>query len=84
MGPELVQITTENLCIVQANMKAAQDRQRSYANLKRADIEYKVGEKVFLRISPWKGVLRFGKHGKLSPRFVGPYEVIEHVGLVAY
>ncbi|XP_057999080.1 uncharacterized protein LOC131177918 [Hevea brasiliensis] len=60
------------------------DRQKSYADLKRKDIEYEVGDKVFLKVLPWKKVLRFGKKSKLSPRYIGPYEVIEHVGLVAY
>ena len=67
LGPKLVQITMKNLRIIRANMKVAQDRQKSYANLKRADIEYNVGEKVFLKISPWKGVLRLGQHSKLKP-----------------
>ena len=61
LGPELVQITTDNLQVVRANLKTAQDRQKSYANLKRIDIKYEKGEKVFLKVSPWKGVLRFGK-----------------------
>ena len=52
--------------------------------MKRADIEFNVGDKVFLKIFPWKGVIRFGKRGKLSPRFIGPYEVIERIGPVAY
>ena len=61
LGPELVQITTDNLQIIKTNLKIAQDRQRSYANLKRTDIEFNVGDRVFLRISPWKGVIRFEK-----------------------
>ena len=65
-------------------MKAAQDRQKSYADLHKRDIEYVVGDKVFLKVSPWKGILRFGRHGKLSPRYIGPYKVIERVGLLAY
>ena len=52
--------------------------------MKRTDIEFVVGDKVFLKISPWKGVIRFGKRGKLSPRFIGLYEVIERIGPVAY
>ena len=56
----------------------------SYANLKRNDIEFEVGDKVFLKVSPWKKILHFGKKGKLSPRFIGPYEIIERVGPVAY
>ena len=65
-------------------MKAAQDRQKSYVDLHRRDIEYAVGDKVFLKVSPWKEILRFEKYGKLSPRYIGPYEVIERVGLLAY
>ncbi|XP_021617945.1 uncharacterized protein LOC110618988 [Manihot esculenta] len=67
-----------------SRLKAAQDRHKSYADLKRRDIEYNVGDKVFLRISPWKWVVRFGKCGKLSPRFIGPYEILERIRPVAY
>ncbi|GKD66782.1 hypothetical protein Tco_1308890 [Tanacetum coccineum] len=59
-------------------------RQKSYADLKRRLTEFEVGEKVMLKVSQWKGVIRFGKHGKLSPRFVGPFKVIERIGPVAY
>ena len=62
----------------------ATDRQKSYADMKRKDIRFKIGEKVFLKVSPWKKVMRFGKNGKLSPRFIDPYEGIEKVGPVAY
>ena len=84
VGPEIVQLTTEKIQLIRDRLKEAQDRQKSYADLKREPIEYNVGDKVFLKISPWKGVLRFGKRGKLSPRYIGPYEVIERVGPVAY
>ncbi|XP_057996486.1 uncharacterized protein LOC131175830 [Hevea brasiliensis] len=60
------------------------DRQKSYADLKRKDIDCEVGDKVFLKVLPWKKILRFGKKGKLSPRFIGPYEIIERAGSVAY
>ena len=66
------------------SLKVATDRQKSYADLKRKDIEYQVGDKVFLKLSPWKKVLRFGRKGKLSPRFIGPYEISERIGPVAY
>ena len=56
----------------------------SYANLKRKDIEYEVGDKVFLKVSPWRKILRFGRKRKLSPRFIGPYEILERVGPIAY
>nr|GFB74411.1 putative reverse transcriptase domain-containing protein [Tanacetum cinerariifolium] len=63
---------------------AARDRQKSYADLKRKPMEFQVGDKVMLKVSPWKGVVRFGKRGKLNPRYVGPFKVIERVGFVAY
>ncbi|GJW25463.1 hypothetical protein Tco_0039274 [Tanacetum coccineum] len=65
-------------------MQAARDRQKSYADLKRKPMEFQVGDKVMLKVLPWKGVVRFGKRGKLNPRYVGPFKVIERVGEVAY
>ncbi|GJS10682.1 hypothetical protein Tco_0367478 [Tanacetum coccineum] len=65
-------------------MQAARDRQKSYADLKRKPMEFQVGDKVMLKVSPWKGVVRFGKRGKLNPRYVGPFKVLEQVGSVAY
>lgn len=76
--------TTDKIDLIRSRLKAAQDRQKSYADLKRKDIDFNIGDKVFLKISPWKGIVRFGKHGKLSPRFIGPYKVIERIGPVAY
>ena len=84
IGPKLVKDTEEKVQIIQQRLKVVCDRQRSYANLKRKDIEYEVGDKVFLKVSPWKKILCFGRKGKLSPRFIGPYEVLERVGPVAY
>ena len=84
IGPELVKDTEEKVQIIQQRLKAACDRQRSYANLKRKDIEYEVGDKVFLKVSPWKKILHFGRKGKLNLRFIGPYEILERVGPVAY
>ncbi|GJU11480.1 hypothetical protein Tco_1133876 [Tanacetum coccineum] len=65
-------------------MQAARDRQKSYADLKRKPMEFQVGDKVMLKVSPWKGVVRFGKRGKLNPRYVGPFKVLGKVGEVAY
>ncbi|KAM6583139.1 hypothetical protein CsatB_010141 [Cannabis sativa] len=65
-------------------MVTAQSRQKSYADAKRRNVEFAVGDKVFLRVSPMKGVMRFGKRGKLSPRFIGPFEILDRVGQVAY
>ncbi|KAL5740018.1 hypothetical protein ACOSQ2_029198 [Xanthoceras sorbifolium] len=84
VGPDLIRQTEEKVKIIRDRLKVASDRQKSYADLKRKEIEYDVGEKVFLKVSPWKKVLRFGRKGKLSPRFIGPYEIIERVGPVAY
>ncbi|GJU87023.1 hypothetical protein Tco_1294569 [Tanacetum coccineum] len=82
-GPEIVQETIESF-IQFAEDAAARDRQKSYADLKRKPMEFEVGDKVMLKVSPWKGVVRFGKRGKLNPRFVGPFKVIKRVGDVAY
>ena len=70
--------------MIRERLRVTTDRQKSYANMKRKDILYEIGEKVYLKVSPWKKVMRFRKNGKLSPRFMGPYEVIEKVGPVAY
>ena len=84
IGPDLVKDTEEKVKIIQQRLKATSDRERSYANLKRKDIEYEVGDKVFLKVSLWKKILCFGRKGKLISRFIGPYEILERVGPVAY
>ncbi|KAL0373523.1 UNVERIFIED_CONTAM: Transposon Tf2-11 polyprotein [Sesamum radiatum] len=83
-GPELVQETVDKIQTVKQCLRAAQDRQKSYVDKHRRKMEYEVGEKVFLKVSPWRGILRFGKKGKLSPRYIGPYEILERVGPLAY
>nr|GEU46202.1 putative reverse transcriptase domain-containing protein [Tanacetum cinerariifolium] len=70
-------------CIKQM-IQAARDRQKSYADLKRKPMEFLVGDRVMLKVLPWKGVVRFGKRGKLNPRYVGPFKVLEKVGSVSY
>ncbi|GKB20792.1 putative reverse transcriptase domain-containing protein [Tanacetum coccineum] len=84
IGPELVQETTEKISQIKDRLKAARDRQKSYADKRRKPLEFSVGDYVLLKVSPWKGVVHFGKKGKLAPRFVGPFEIIEKVGPVAY
>ena len=69
--------------VVRDNLKTARDRQKSYADNRRRDLQFEIGDRVFFKISPLKGVLRFGKRDKLSPRYIGPYE-IARVGPVAY
>ena len=83
-GSEIVQVTTDNVKVIRDRLKIAQDRQKSYADNRIRDLEFQVGDHVFMRISPWKGVLRFGKKGKLSPCYMGPYEIVERIGKVAY
>ena len=84
VGPEIVQVTCDKIKVIRDRLKIAQDRQKSYADNHRRDLKFEVGDMVFLRISPWKGVLRFGKRGKLSPRYIRPYRIVERIGEVAY
>ncbi|XP_075515572.1 uncharacterized protein LOC142550219 [Primulina tabacum] len=84
VGPELVQITVDKVAVVREKLKAAQDRQKSWADLKRRPVEFNVGEKAYVKVSPMKGVVRFSKAGKLNPRYVGPFEILEKVGTLAY
>ncbi|GJU21656.1 putative reverse transcriptase domain-containing protein [Tanacetum coccineum] len=69
---------------IKQRIQAARDRQKSYADLKHKPMEFQVGDKVMLKVSPWKGVVRFGKWGKLNPQYVGPFKVLERIGPVAY
>ncbi|GKB11005.1 reverse transcriptase domain-containing protein [Tanacetum coccineum] len=84
IGPEIVQETTEKIVQIKERLKTARSRQKSYADKRRKPLEFEVGDRVLLKVSPWKGVVRFGKKGKLAPRYVGPFEIIERVGPVAY
>nr|GFB80711.1 putative reverse transcriptase domain, ribonuclease H-like domain, aspartic peptidase domain protein [Tanacetum cinerariifolium] len=84
LTPELIQETTEKIVQIKQRMQAACDRQKSYADLKRKLMEFQVGDKVMLKVSPWKGVVHFGKRGKLNPRYVGPFKVLERISDVAY
>ena len=79
IGPDIVKKTEEKVRIIQQRLKDASDRQKSYEDLKRKDIEYEVGDNIFLKVFPWRKILRFGKKGKLSPRFTGPYEISEEL-----
>ncbi|GKB20653.1 putative reverse transcriptase domain-containing protein [Tanacetum coccineum] len=83
-SPELVQETTEKIIQIKQRMQASRGRKKSYADLKHKPMEFQVGDKVMLKVSPWKGVVRFGKRGKLNPRYVGPFKVLEKVGSIAY
>ena len=83
-GPELIQETTDKIVKIRENLTTARSRQKSYADKRRKPLEFAVDDRVLLKVSPWKGVVRFGKKGKLAPRYVGPFRIIERVGKVAY
>nr|GEV83856.1 putative reverse transcriptase domain-containing protein [Tanacetum cinerariifolium] len=83
-GSKLIQETTKKIVLIKERIQAAQDRQMSYANLKRKPMEFKVEDMVMLMVSHWKGVVRFGKRGKLNPRYVGHFKVLAKVRKVAY
>ncbi|GJR89982.1 putative reverse transcriptase domain-containing protein [Tanacetum coccineum] len=84
IGPELVQEPIEKISQIKDRLKTAHDRQKSYADKRRKPLEFSVGDYVLLKVSPWKGVVCFGKKGKLALRFVRPFEIIEKVGPMAY
>nr|GEV00212.1 putative reverse transcriptase domain-containing protein [Tanacetum cinerariifolium] len=84
LGPELIQEMIKKVVQIKQRMQAAHDRQKSYADLKRKPMEFQVGDKVMLKVSPWKWVVRFGKRGKLNPRDVGPFKVLEKIRKVTY
>ncbi|GJS12932.1 putative reverse transcriptase domain-containing protein [Tanacetum coccineum] len=75
-GLEIIHESTEKIVQIRQRLQAARDRQRSYANVRRKPLEFKVGDCVMLKVSPWKGVIRFEKRGKLNPRYIGPFKII--------
>ncbi|KAI3825311.1 hypothetical protein L1987_06793 [Smallanthus sonchifolius] len=83
-GPELIQETSDKIIQIRDNIRVARRRQKCYADKRRKPLEFQVGDLVLLKVSPWKGVIRFGKKGKLTPRYVGPFKILERIGKVAY
>ena len=83
-GPDLIRDTYEKVSLILQRLLTAQSRQKSYADVRRRPLEFEVDDHVFLRVMPKRGVVRFGKHRKLSPRFIGPFEILERVGTFAY
>ncbi|GJX19134.1 putative nucleotidyltransferase, ribonuclease H [Tanacetum coccineum] len=84
IGPELVLEMTDNVVLIKEKLKAARYRQKSNADKRRKPLKFEVGDQTLLKVSPWKGVVHFGKKGKLAPRYVGPFEILERIGLIAY
>ena len=82
-GPDLIRDTSEKVSLIRQRRFTAQSRQKSYADVQRRPLEFEVGDHVFLKVMPKRGVVRFGKRGKLSPRYIGVFEVLERVGTVA-
>ncbi|GKD55641.1 putative reverse transcriptase domain-containing protein, partial [Tanacetum coccineum] len=83
-GPEIIHETIEKIVQIKSRIQVARDRQKSYANVKRKPLEFQVGDKVMLKVSPWKEVIRFGKRGKLNPYYIRPFKIIVKVGTIAY
>jgi hypothetical protein len=84
LGSELVKVTMGKVRMIQDRMKGAQDRQKSYADNRRRPLEFEVGDQVYLKVAPWKNIIRFGMKGNLAPRYIGPFEVVQRIGPVAY
>ncbi|GJQ96544.1 putative reverse transcriptase domain-containing protein [Tanacetum coccineum] len=83
-SPEIAHETTEKIIQIKKRIQAARDKQKSYADRRRKPLEFEVGDKVMLKVSSWKGVIRFGKRGKLNPRYIGPFKILDKVGTLAY
>ena len=83
-GLDLIRDTSEKVNLIRQRLLTAQSRQKSYANVRRRPLEFEVGDHVFLKVMPKRGVVMFGKRGKLSPRFIGPFEILKREGTVAY
>ena len=83
-GPDLIRDTFEKVSLIRQRLLTAQSRHKSYADVRRQPLEFEVEDHVFLKVMPERGVVRFGKREKLSPRFIGPFEILERIGTVAY
>ncbi|GJW45289.1 hypothetical protein Tco_0074088 [Tanacetum coccineum] len=83
-GSEIIHETTEKIIQIKKSIQAARDRQKSYADMRRKPLEFEVRDNVMLKVSPWKGVIHFGKQGKLNPRYIRPFKILAKVRTLAY
>ena len=84
LGPDMIKEATEKVDFIRKKLITAQSRQKSYYDRRRRDLEFQVGDSVFPKVSPMRGVLRFGKTGKLAPRYIGSFPILERIGPLAY
>ncbi|GJZ12438.1 hypothetical protein Tco_0547668 [Tanacetum coccineum] len=83
-GPEIIHETIKKIVQIRQRLQAARDRQRNYTSIRRKPLEFQVGDRVMLKVSPQKSVIRFGKRGKLNPRYIGPFKILDRISPVAY
>ena len=84
LGPDMILKASEKVEEIRRKIRIAQDRQKKYVDRRRRDLEFSVGDQVFLKDSQLKNVVRFGRRGKLAPRFISPFRIVERVGPLAY
>ena len=82
-GPEFIREKTEKIIHIREQLKESRDQQKRYAEKRRKPLEFQVGDRILLKFSPWKGLIRCGKRGKLNPRYIGPFRILGRIGLVA-
>ncbi|GJY72772.1 putative reverse transcriptase domain-containing protein [Tanacetum coccineum] len=83
-GPKIMHETAKKIIQIKSRIQAARDHQKSYVDMRRKPPEFQVGDRVMLKVLPWKGAIRFGKQGKLNPRYIGPFKILAKVGTVSY
>ncbi|GKA87720.1 hypothetical protein Tco_0809484 [Tanacetum coccineum] len=83
-SPEIIHKTIEKIVQIKSRIQGTRNSQKSYEDVRRKPLEFQVGDKVMLKVSPWKGVIRFGKRGKLNPRYIRTFKILAKVGTVAY
>ncbi|GJR89930.1 hypothetical protein Tco_0213941 [Tanacetum coccineum] len=81
---EIIHETPKNIIQIKDCIQVVRDRKKSYADKRRKPLEFQVRDKVMLKVSPWKGVIRFGKRGNLNPHYIGPFKILAKLGTVAY